>query len=120
MSGETATIEKYSVTTGEYLGAIDLKLNGEAYAGTLAANQVGFDEYGNFYVASYAPNADGNSGLFLYTCNLETGELTSVGDLLFMGGLGRVDYCDVVGDLTGVNAAATVMAERICLDSWPR
>ena len=86
-SGETATIEKYSVATGEYLGAIDLKLNGEAYAGTLAANQVGFDEYGNFYVASYSGNSTGEAGLMLYTCNLETGELTSVGDLLFWGGL---------------------------------
>lgn len=117
LSGETATIEKYSVATGEYLGSLALKLNGEAYAGTLAANQVGFDEYGNFYVASYAPNADGASGLFLYTCNLETGELTSVGDLLFLGGLGRVDYCDVVGDLTGVNAGATVMAAASAQDN---
>lgn len=117
LSGETATIEKYSVATGEYLGSLALKLNGEAYAGTLAANQVGFDEYGNFYVASYAPNADGASGLFLYTCNLETGELTSVGDLLFMGGLGRVDYCDVVGDLTGVNAGATIMAVASAQDN---
>lgn len=117
LSGDVATIEKYSVETGEYLGALDLKLNGEAYTGTLAANQVGFDEYGNFYVASYAPNADGASGLFLYTCNLETGELTSVGDLLFLGGLGRVDYCDVVGDLTGVNAGATVMAVASAQDN---
>lgn len=117
LSGETATIEKYSVATGEYLGSLALYLNGEAYAGTLAANQVGFDEYGNFYVASYAPNADGASGLFLYTCNLETGELTTVGDLLFMGGLGRVDYCDVVGDLTGVNAGATVMAVASAQDN---
>lgn len=116
-SGETATIEKYSVATGEYLGAIDLKLNGEAYAGTLAANQVGFDEYGNFYVASYSGNSTGEAGLMLYTCNLETGELTSVGDLLFLGGIGRVDYCDVVGDLTGVNAAATVMAAASAQDN---
>lgn len=117
LSGETATIEKYSVATGEYLGSLALKLNGEAYAGTLAANQVGFDEYGNFYVASYAPNKDGAAGLYLYTCNLETGELTSVGDLLFLGGLGRVDYCDVVGDLTGVNAGATVMAVASAQDN---
>ena len=117
LSGETATIEKYSVATGEYLGALDLKLNGEAYAGTLAANQVGFDEYGNFYVASYSANSDGAGGLAVYTCNLETGELTSVGELSFQGGLGRVDYCDVVGDLTGVNAAATVMAAASAQDN---
>ena len=119
LSGETATIEKYSVATGEYLGALDLKLNGEAYAGTLAANQVGFDEYGNFYVASYSANSDGAGGLAVYTCNLETGELTSVGELSFQGGLGRVDYCDVVGDLTGVNAAATVMAAASAQDHAP-
>lgn len=117
LSGETASIEKYSVETGEYLGALDLKLNGEAYAGTLAANQVGFDEYGNFYVASYSANSDGTGGLALYTCNLETGELTSVGELSFMGCIGRVDYCDVVGDLTGVNAGATIMAATSAQDA---
>ncbi len=117
LSGDVATIEKYSVETGEYLGSLDLKLNGEAYAGTLAANQVGFDEYGNFYVASYSANSDGAGGLALYTCNLETGELTSVGDLLFLGGTGRVDYCDVVGDLTGVNAGATIMAASSAQDN---
>ena len=117
LSSDVATIEKFSVATGEYLGSLALKLNGEAYAGTLAANQVGFDEYGNFYVASYSANSDGAGGLALYTCNLETGELTSVGELSFMSCVGRVDYCDVVGDLTGVNAGATIMAATSAQDA---
>lgn len=110
LSGDVATIEKFSVSTGEYLGSLPLKLNGEAYAGTLVANQVGFDEYGHFYVASYSANSEGDGGLNFYTCDLNTGDLTSVGELSFMGIGGRVDYCDAIGDLTGEKAGATIMA----------
>lgn len=112
------TIEKFSVETGEYLGSLALKLNGEAFAGTLCANQVGFDEYGNFYVASYVDAKAAGAGSFgIYLCDLESGELTSVGDLQLLGGLGRIDYCDVVGDLTCVNAGATVMAVSSAADN---
>ena len=110
LSGDVATIEKFSVETGEYLGSLALTLNGEAFAGTLAANSVGFDEYGHFYVATYAANSDGAGNYNVYLADLKTGALTSVGELLFDGGTGRVDYCDVIGDLTGKESNATVLA----------
>ncbi len=110
LSGDVASIEKFDVQTGEYLGSLALTLDGAAYAGTLAANQVGFDEYGHFYVASYSANSDGAGNYALYLCDLTTGALTSVGELPFDGGIGRVDYCDVIGDLTGAESGATVLA----------
>lgn len=117
VSGETATIEKFDALTGKYLGSLPLTLNGLPFSETRAVSQIGFDEYEHLYVASYAPNADGASCLFLYTCNLATGEITSVGDLWFQGGIGRIDYCDVIGDLTGTNADATIMAAASAQDN---
>lgn len=35
----------------------------------------------------------------------------------FDGGLGRIDYCDVIGDITGVEANATVMAVTCAADN---
>lgn len=41
LSGETATIEKFDLKTGAYLGSLALTKGGEAFKGTLAVNQVG-------------------------------------------------------------------------------
>lgn len=117
LSGETATIEKFDLKTGAYLGSLALTKGGEAFSGTLAVNQVGFDEYGHFYAATYSANSEGNGQYEVYTVDLTTGAVTSVGDLFFDGGLGRIDYCDVIGDITGVEANATVMAVTCAADN---
>ncbi len=110
LSGDVATIEKFDLATGAYLGSLALTLNGEAFAGTLAANQVGFDDCGHFFVASFNANSNGDTNYLVYIADLETGALTSVGDLAFLGGIGRVDYCDVIGDLTGETMPGAVIA----------
>lgn len=117
LSAETATIEKFDLKTGAYLGSLALTKGGEAFSGTLAVNQVGFDEYGHFYAATYSANSEGNGQYEVYTVDLTTGAVTSVGDLFFDGGLGRIDYCDVIGDITGVEANATVMAVTCAADN---
>ncbi len=108
LSGETATIEKFDLKTGAYLGSLAL---------TKAVNQGGFDEYGHFYAATYSANSEGNGQYEVYTVDLTTGAVTSVGDLFFDGGTGRIDYCDVIGDITGVEANATVMAVTCAADN---
>ena len=117
LSGETATIEKFDLKTGAYLGSLALTKGGEAFSGTLAVNQVGFDEYGHFYAATFSANSKGDGQYEVYTVDLTTGAVTSVGDLLFDGGTGRIDYCDVIGDITGVEANATVMAVTSAADN---
>lgn len=117
LSGETATIEKFDLKTGAYLGSLALTKGGEAFKGTLAVNQVGFDEYGHFYAATFSANSEGNGQYEVYTVDLTTGAVTSVGDLFFDGGKGRVDYCDVIGDITGAEANATVMAVTCAADN---
>lgn len=117
LSGETASIEKFDLKTGAYLGSLALTKGGEAFSGTLAVNQVGFDEYGHFYAATYSANSEGNGQYEVYTVDLTTGAVTSVGNLFFDGGLGRIDYCDVIGDITGAEANATVMAVTCAADN---
>ena len=117
VSGETATIEKFDLKTGAYLGSLALTKGGEAFSGKLAVNQVGFDEYGHFYVATFNTNSEGDGQYEVYTVDLTTGAITSVGDLFFDGGLGRIDYCDVIGDITGAEANATVMAVTCASDN---
>lgn len=118
VGGETvATIEKFDLKTGAYLGSLALTKGGEAFIGKLAVNQVGFDEYGHFYAATFNANSKGDGQYEVYTVDLTTGAVTSVGDLLFDGGLGRVDYCDVIGDITGAEANATVMAVTSAADN---
>ena len=117
LSGETATIEKFDLKTGAYLGSLAVTKGGEALSGTLAVNQVGFDDYGHFYAATFAPNTAGDGQYNMYQIDLTTGEATLVGDLLFDGGIGRVDYSDVVGDITGKEAACTVMAAASAADN---
>ena len=108
--GAQATIEKYDLMTGAYIGALPLTLNGEAFAGTLSVASIGFDEYGNFYAATYIDSSDGVTNYCVYTVDLETGAVESVGDLFLDGCAGRIDFCDVIGDITGEQAAGRVMA----------
>lgn len=117
-SDNGSTIQKFDLKTGAYLGSIPVTVNGEAInAGINPVNQVGFDEYGHFYVAGVYLNADGAGQYNVFQVDLATGAATSVGDLLFDGGIGRVDYCDVIGDITGAEAKATIMAVSSAADN---
>lgn len=116
--GQT-TLERFDLETGALMEPLALKLNGEAYVGKLCANQVGFDDYGHLYVAPYNANSKGDGAYKVYLVNTETGELTLAGSnaMEFFGGAGRIDYCDVKGDLTGVEAACTVIAAASDVDA---
>lgn len=109
--GQT-TLERFDLETGALMEPLALKLNGEAYLGTLCANQVGLDDYGHLYIAPYNANSAGDGAFQVYLVNTETGDLTLAGSnkMDFMGGIGRIDYCDVKGDLTGAESSCTVIA----------
>ncbi len=108
---QPAMLERFDVQTGEHLTPLNLTLDGAAFAGTLVANQVGFDEYGHLYVASYDATTDRTDVSYkVYIVDQETGALTNVGFLDFDKGKDRIDYCDVIGDLTGVEANCSILA----------
>ena len=58
-----AIIYAYDLMTGAFVKQIPLTLNGAAYEGQLAANTIGFDSYGNMFVAPYIGNSDGSGAL---------------------------------------------------------
>ncbi len=97
---------KFDLASGEYLGAVQLTVNGENLSGTLCANQVGVDDYNNLYVASFASDLLKNAQT-LYTVDLATGVMTPQGviDIQASENLTaasyRVDYFNVIGDITG-------------------
>lgn len=108
---EQAVLHKYDIMTGQHLGELPLlTADGVAYTGTLAANTVGMDDHGHLYVAPYQANSKGDGNAAVYIVDTESGKLASVGDLPFLGSIGRFDYIDVAGDLTGEAARCDVMA----------
>ncbi len=101
------SIDKFSMVDGSYLGRIKLMLDGQRYTGQLCANQVGVDSFGNFWVAGYV--SSNKQGYKVYSVDLNTGVMT----LQLNGTMtndSRIDYCDVIGDITRTQAKCIVMA----------
>ena len=106
-----AILSVFDIKTGEHKKDIALKLeNGDAYNGTLVTNGLNVDEYGHVIVAPYMANSDGSGVYTVYTVDLETGVVKLAAELLAAGTVGRVDYSDIIGDITGVEADCTIMA----------
>lgn len=108
----------FDATTGEYVKNVQLTVNGAAYEGLLCANCIGVDNFGHVYICGYRGTLRLDSGadnpLKVYTVDVETGALTLQAELKLeeddMQNNGRVDFIDVVGDLTRENARCVVMA----------
>ena len=106
---------RYDVKTGEYLGATPLTLNGEPYASTaqssLLANNIGVDHFGHLWLAQYT--SESTRSFHLYQVDAQTGALTSVGELIKAKTqeevCARIDYIDVMGDITREEAQCNVM-----------
>ena len=103
-----ASIYMYSVEDGSYLGVLKLTLDGERLTGTGVANQVGFDSFGHLYISNITFAGDDVQPV--YIVDQETGALTLVASLDKGSDTPRIDYLDVIGDLTGTEADCTIMA----------
>lgn len=110
--GLGACIEVFDFMTGAYVKTIDLKnADGTNFTAYMGANSFGIDEYGHFWVGSLKVNIDEGAGnAEVNIVNMETGIVTSVGELPFDMNGGRIDYYDVLGDLTGVESGASILA----------
>ena len=122
--------------SGNYIRQIKLTLNGEplANAAPLSANQVGCDDFGHVYVAGYTTGMLTEDGALkpyrIYTVDLATGALTVAAELNLTDGeaqtdfSGRIDYCHVIGDITGEKARSVVMASvngsKLLVYGWSR
>lgn len=122
---------------GNFIRQIKLTLNGEplAYSAPLSCNQVGCDDFGHVYVAGYTTGMITEDGALkpfkIYTVDLETGAVTLAAELNLTDGeaqadySGRVDYCHVIGDITGQEARAVAMCavnagSKLLVYGWSR
>lgn len=104
---DCCSIEKFDAATGAYLGKIQVTYNGTRVSGLLCANQVGVDSFGNLWVAPADLSVEGS--FVLYIVDKETGEAQQIVCPVYMTSGVRVDYCDVIGDLTLQQAGAVIM-----------
>lgn len=100
------TIYKYDAATGKFLGKLKLTLDGKRITGTLCANNVGVDNYGNLWVAPYTDVK--KMDIPVYSVDKESGALTLQATLT-KDAEARVDYIDVAGDITRAQNMVSVI-----------
>lgn len=104
---DCAGFQKYDMLTGEYLGQLKVTFNGKPITGLLTGNSVGVDSFGHLWVAPYI--ASQASHYKVYSVDPATGVATLQAELPLTIN-GRIDYCDVIGDITRQQANSTIMA----------
>ena len=110
----------FDAATGAFEKDLKLTVDGAPLYGLLCVNTVGHDQYGHLYVANYRQVLYKNdAGTFtpvtIYIVDPETGACTLAAEIVLndVDGptyAGRVDFIDVVGDLTVTEAPCVVMA----------
>ena len=103
-----SVVYKVNATNGMLVKELPLTLNGEIYGGTtLSANNVGVDNFGHLYVSPFSNELMTQHTIFLL--NGETGELTWIAELDKEDATFRIDYVDVIGDITREKAECNIM-----------
>lgn len=109
---------------------VQMTCDGKPVQGLLCANQVGCDEFGHIWFAGYVPTAYSTetqkaTPLTIYIVDdIEAGTCHKAAELVIaddeaaeLNG-GRIDYCDIVGDLTLKEAGCTVMCAFANIDAF--
>lgn len=113
------------LATGKFEKTVQVTVDGNTVDALLAANQIGTDDYGHLWFASYYSSLWTEAGarqIDVYVVdNLETGEAhkaftVALPDDEADAGVARVDYYDLVGDVTGQEAGTVFMCAS-CEDS---
>lgn len=112
-SNDVATILIYDFATGQYEKEVQLSCNGEAIVGLLSANQIGTDNAGNLWVVGFVMNTEETPIKIYKVDDINTGECTLVTTFQIPSNetnfFGRMDYCDIMGDITGQLTHAVFM-----------
>lgn len=98
----------FDLLTGEFIDSKPLMLDGTQFDGLLTAMNIGVDDFGHVWVAGFNAGTEGTV-IPIYVLNVETGELTKAGDPIEwpaddISSRGRIDFCDVAGDVTAEQA----------------
>ena len=105
-------VYKYSAEDGTYLGELPLTLNGEPFASpsqsSLQATNIGVDNFGHIWLTGCSSEV--NESCPFYLVDPETGALTLLATFKKGAYIARIDYFDVIGDITGEEAQCNIMA----------
>lgn len=116
---EKGRIHVFSAADGSYVKSVDLTVDGAPLEGTLCANHILSDDYGHLLIcgfkgAMYIAESNAQNPLKVYQVNPETGACTLAAKVGLpedeYGASGRVDFIDVVGDITRAEARCVIMA----------
>ena len=103
-------IYRINANTGEKLTPLEVTLNGRPYGGLLCINQIGIDNFGHFWIMPYTSQAEEARKIPFFSLDENTGELTMFAELDKGPNYARVDYCDIVGDITLEEAQCNILA----------
>ncbi len=103
----TGVVYRFKVEDGTQLEPLVVTLDGAPMGTLLSVNCIGVDNFGHLWITPYTSEL--NNDQPFYSLDAETGELTLLAT--FSKDIPqRVDYCDVMGDITLEEAGCTVMA----------
>lgn len=117
--GDNGLILEFDYATGKYLGSKQLTVDGAPLYGLLCAHNIDVDDFGNLYLSGYLADTwdDANNvakPLKIYTVDPATGVCTLAASPALTEDdrscKGRVDYIDVVGDITRQQAGCVIVA----------
>ncbi len=120
----------FDLKTGTYEKELPLTCDGVAITGLLCANQVSIDDAGNVWMCGMYSDVNAKPAQIYVVEDFETGACKNVGEWKLpdeeTDAAGRIDYWDVVGDITGETSNAVCMGavgvtaggEKLCLYRW--
>lgn len=129
-SNDYAHLVEFDLKTGKIERELPLTYNGVAISSLLCANQVGIDDAGNVWICGMYSDVNAKPAQIYVVEDFETGACKLVGEWKLpdeeTDAAGRIDYWDVVGDITGETSNAVCMGavgttaagEKLCLYRW--
>ncbi|MBR5727256.1 MAG: hypothetical protein IKX39_01300 [Muribaculaceae bacterium] len=105
----SSLIYRFKVEDGTELEPLEVSLNGNPLGTLLCINCIGVDNFGHIWITPYTSELTNDQPF--YSLNTDTGELTQLTTFTKdSDSPQRIDYCDVLGDITLEEAGCTVMA----------
>lgn len=129
-TNDFAHLVVFDLKTGAYEKELPLTCDGVSITGLLCANQVGVDDAGNIWICGMYSDVSSKPAQIYVVEDIETGACKNVGQWALPAeesdAGGRIDYWDVVGDITGETSNAVCMGavgsttagEKLCLYRW--
>lgn len=113
-SNDFAHLLFHNLYTGQFEKLVQVTVNGEPLSGLLCANQIGVDDFGNVWLTGLMGDANKNAFQIYHITDIDKGTAELVGTPQLpegevSDGARRVDYSDIVGDVTGKQAGTVFM-----------